>query len=877
MRNALIVGWKEFKTFFQTPIGWVILFAFTGIAGWFFFAAGEFFIQKQASMRGLFQFLPWLFLFYAPAITMRLWAEERRAGTVETLLTLPLKDWEIAVGKYLAAVGLVATWLLCLTPFAGVVCYFGDPDLGPIVGGFIGALLLGSAYAAIGIAASSLTENQIISLVVGVVGSFFFLLCGFDAVVGVFPDAIGGFLYQLSLSTHFHAITRGVIDFRDALYYVTFIGCFIALNVWAVRRQRGKGLTVALTVGIALVVNYLGSSVATRLDLTEDGRYTLSAATERVLGRLEDDLRITAYLSSDVPANFTNTRRDIEDLVHEFEAHARGKLRVEVVDPDVSDDLKKAAEAAGIQPVQMNAADTDKVEVKLAYLGLVIEYGTKSDKLPAIGGTDMLEYDLIRRISKMTRKGDLKIAWQVNDPFGGMQVPGMQRPPSQDRHSPTGDLGEMDAALKSEYETTTVDLKSKVADDIKAVILCNAGAGLNDVQKFHLDQFLLRGGGLVVMAEGSEPMNFGGGMGGGGSPFMRSAAQKLPDDFFDHYGFKISKDAIIDLQCAQIPRREPGLPFQVMVHYPGFPLVVGDSIDQEHPLSSRFSDIAFLWPSSVVFSPKPGVKSYDLVKSSKHAKQLEGFIDVSFDKLMEDVKTEELQAAYDKQFTLAGLLEGEFQSFFTARALPTEIVEGKPADDHAGHDHANEDGASPFDLLPGDDQGGPRLAPSGDSDDIPGGGQLRQDAAAPDAGGVAAPPVSDGSTTAPEAGAALEQPAPKKEVDYLKSSTAPTKIVVIGTSEFVGQGLVGGQMRNDLFLQSAIDYIAADNLSSLRARRNTSSSFEEPSAGAKTMAQLLGWAAMPILLAAFGAFTHMWRRTIRPAAARRRMALLAKR
>ena len=903
MRNALVIAWKEFRTFFQTPIGWVILFVFTMLGGWFFFAVGSFFIQKQASMRGLFEFLPWLFLVYAPAVTMRLWAEERRAGTVETLLTLPLKDGELVVGKYLASVGVVAVWLLCLTPLAGVVAWFGEPDPGPILGGFIGALLLGAAYAAIGVAASAFTENQIISLVVAVVGAFMFLLMGLDPFVALFPDAVGGFLYQLSLGTHFHSIARGVLDSRDLLYYFSFIAFFLVANVWAVRRQKGRGVTLALTGGIAILVNYLAAGHFFRIDLTENDRYTLSSDTKRILGRLEDDLRLTAYLSSDVPTEFTNTRRDIEDLVREFESHTT-HLKVEVIDPDKSEELKKAAEAAGIRAAQINSANTDKLEVKVAYLGMTIEYGSITEKLPFVPDTQTLEYDLVRRIAKMTRKGPSKIAWQLNDPFGGMQIPGMQRPPSQDRHSPSGDLAAMDAALKTEYDTTTTDLKSKVPDDVKVVILCNAGAGLNDVQKFHLDQYLMRGGGLIVLAEGSEPMSFGGGMGGGGSPFMRSAAEKLPDDFLQHFGVKINKDVVVDLQCAQIPRRLPDFPIPVYVPYPGFPMVVGDSIDQDHPISARMSDIVFLWPSSIELSPKPGVKATELVKSSSKAKKLDGFIDVSFEKLLDETNPESAPETYTGQYLLAGLLEGDFQSFFTARPLPTEIVEGKPADGAHSADDGHDHGGLPFDLMGGDPpgegggpsstgdedpsgarRGGPRLderpAPrvggSATADeDIPGGGLLRLQETPTEAAPVAPPTAPPDAPTAPQGGSPAPVVEPAKEVDYLKSTTTPAKIVVIGTSEFAGEGLVGGRMRNDLFLQSAIDYIAAESLTNLRAKRIESSSFEDPSPAAKNAAWIFGWFATPLLLAALGFFTFTWRRNIRPAAARRRMAAMAK-
>jgi len=886
MRNSLTVAWKEFRTFFQTPIGWVILFFFTLIGGLLFFVAGRFFVQRDASLRGLFEWLPILFLFYAPAITMRLWAEERRAGTVETLLTLPLKDWEIVVGKYLAAVGLIAVWLLCLSPLALVVGWFGDPDMGPVLGGFLGALFLGGAYAAIGVAASAFTENQIVAFVISLVGSFVCYAIGFDLFVGLFPEAIGGFLFNLSLDTHFRSISRGILDSRDLLYYLSFIAFFLVINVWAVRREKGKGLTVVLALPIALLVNYLAVGHFFRIDLTDDSRYTLSADTKRVLAGLKDDLRITAFLSSDVPAQFSNTRRDVEDLVREFESNAKSRLRVEVLDPSKNAELKEQAKTAGMIEAELNAADSDKLEIKKAFLGIMVEYSGKKEKLPFVGGTDMLEYDLISRIARMSRTHAVKVAWQLNDPFGGMQIPNMPRPPQQDRHSPQGDLQGIDQGLKTEFETTTVDLKSKVPDDVDVVLLCNAGGGLSDVQQFHLDQYLMRGGNLVVMAEGSEPMNFGGMGGGGGSPTMRSGAQKLPDAFFEHYGFKIEKNSVIDLQCMTIRRPNADSPFTAYSPYPGFPLVVSDSIDQDHPMSARMSDLLFLFPSQVSFLGKPLTRHTDLVKTSKRAKKVDGFIDLSFEKIVDTIKTEADVAAFDGQFTLAGLVEvdANFPSFFTARSLPSELSEPDHAgDDHAGHDHGE---GSPFgDLIdPGEDAngGGPRGGSEG-NDGGAGSGESRggprldplQDAPVP-------PPAGDAKPTAPDAQApAVAPPAPaveppKKEIDWVKNSSAPAKIVVIGTSDFARNDLVGGNFSNGVFVLNSVDFLVSEGLSDLRARRVASASFEVPSDFAKSMALALGWFTAPLLLAALGFFTFVWRRTIRPAAARRRMAAMGR-
>lgn len=926
MRNALIVAWKEFRTFFQTPIAYVILFIFTAIGSWWFFMLNGFFAQREASIRGLLFTFPWLFLFLAPAITMRLWAEERRIGTIETLLTLPMRDWEIAVGKFLASLGLIAVWLVTLLPLVGVVFALGSPDRGPIIGGMFAALLLGGGYAAIGLAASAITENQIISLVVALALCFFFYLVGSEWVVPLFPDAIGGFLHNLSMHVHFESITRGVVDSRDLLFYLSFIAFFLTANVALIRRRRGSGTTVLLAAGILLFANYLTSSHFFRIDLTKGGRYTLSTATKRVLGSLDDDLRLTAYLSGKVPSNFANVRRDIEDTVHEFESYAKDKhLKVEIVDTDKSEKEKEAATKAGIEPRTLPGGSEDELNLKASYLGIVVEYRDKSEKLPFIGGTDTLEYDLIRRVAKITRKGSVKIAWQVSDPMAGMNFPGMAHPPGSDKHTPSTDLRAIDQYMKEECETTTVDLKSRVPDDVKVVVLCNP-EGMTDTQKFWADQFLMRGGGLIVLADGSQIQSFGGMPGGQGNPLMRSGNDKLPEDFFSHYGFTINKDVVLDLQCAGI--RWEGRP----VRYPGFVVATANSIDQDHPITANFTGFMFMWPSSITLSPKPGVKAIELVRSSDQAKHLENFMMLSPAQILPDSKekAQVMMQEYKNRYVLAGLLEGEFQSYFVAHPVPKEVVEGKPAP-ASGPDAIDPAAGieSPFPVAPADDKkesdeakakskpeegdakeksksddggakpdgdtkpsgGGPRV----DDEDVPGGGVAQAQNAPP--APVPAPAPAPASAQDQAAGAAKGEggkvpeskaaepkkqdekaAAEKKPFEYLKQSTAPGRILVIGTSEFIADGTVRDAEANILLMLNAAGYMASsDDLSSLRAKRLDEHPFDRPSDTAKNLSFLLGGVAPPVLLIAALVLVYAWRRVWRPAASRRRMAAAAAR
>lgn len=237
MSGAMTIASKEFRTFFKTPVAYVFLCAFLALTGFTFFSS--YFSAGEASMRNFFGLLPWMFLLFIPAVSMRMWAEERKIGTIETLLTMPLPDTSIVLGKFLAALGLVAVMLLLTFPVPIIVASTaaGPVDLGPIFGGYFGALCLAGAYLAMGLFASAVTENQIVAFILGVGFALLFFIMGLPQVVSLMPTGLGEFLNQLSLKSHFENIGRGVIDTRDVLYYVSMLTFFLMLNVQAVRNR----------------------------------------------------------------------------------------------------------------------------------------------------------------------------------------------------------------------------------------------------------------------------------------------------------------------------------------------------------------------------------------------------------------------------------------------------------------------------------------------------------------------------------------------------------------------------------------------------------------------------------------------------------------
>ena len=238
MRNTYAVFKKEIKTYFNTPIAYIIITVFLLITNWLFFRG--FFIINQATMRSFFGSMPWIFLFFVPAITMRLWAEEKRSGAIELIMTLPLRDIEVILGKYLASLlFLIITIVLTFTlPIS--ISSLGEPDKGPIIGGYLGIIFLGSAYLAIGSFISSLTKNQIIAFILSIAVCFTLFIVGENIVLMNVSHNLAPFFEYLGLGSHFSSISRGVIDSRDIIYYLSIVVFFIYLNVRSVESRKWR-------------------------------------------------------------------------------------------------------------------------------------------------------------------------------------------------------------------------------------------------------------------------------------------------------------------------------------------------------------------------------------------------------------------------------------------------------------------------------------------------------------------------------------------------------------------------------------------------------------------------------------------------------------
>ena len=234
MNEMMAIMRRELRSYFLTPVAYVFIVIFLVLTSTFTFYLGGFYERSQADLAPFFNFHPWLYLFLVPALSMRLWAEERKSGSIELLMTMPVEIWQAVAGKFLAAWAFTGLALALTFPIWITVNYLGDPDNGAVIAAYIGSLLMAGGFLAVGSCISATTKNQVIAFILAVVACFLLLLAGFPLVLDVFsawaPQPLVDAIASLSFLTHFANISKGVIDLRDLVYFGLLIGVMLYAN-----------------------------------------------------------------------------------------------------------------------------------------------------------------------------------------------------------------------------------------------------------------------------------------------------------------------------------------------------------------------------------------------------------------------------------------------------------------------------------------------------------------------------------------------------------------------------------------------------------------------------------------------------------------------
>lgn len=430
MSAVLTVARKEFRTLFRSPVAVMFLGTFLVAVLFTFFTWSTFWARNLADARPLFAWLPLLLVFLVSAVAMRSWAEERRSGTLEVLLTMPVRTVDLVLGKFVAGMALIGAALLFTFPIPWMVSVIGPLDWGPVLGGYVGALLLGAAYLSIGLCVSARTDNQVVALMTTLLIGGTMYVIGTARIGGLFDAGTAETLAALGSGARFESIERGVVDLRDVAYYAAITVTCLALNVWfldsrrldpgsesGAARARAGRLLVALVAGNAVAANVWLAPVRTlRVDLTEHGDYTLSAATKAILAASPEPVVIQGFFSARTHELLSPLVPRLRDLLAEYEVAGGDRVTVSFADPSEDEALEEEiGEQYGIRSVPFGVADRHSQGVVNAFFHVLVRTGDKyevlsfaelvevrpeNDKMDVQLGN--VEYDITRAVKKVT-------------------------------------------------------------------------------------------------------------------------------------------------------------------------------------------------------------------------------------------------------------------------------------------------------------------------------------------------------------------------------------------------------------------------------------------------------------------------------------------
>ncbi|SMF64576.1 ABC-2 type transport system permease protein [Alteromonadaceae bacterium Bs31] len=404
-KSAMHIAAKELKLFFASPIGYLFLGVFVAATLFIFFWWKSYFARNIADVRPMFEAMPVLLIFLSAALTMRMWSEERRSGTLEHVITLPVSTWQFVKGKFIACKVLLLIALLLTLPLPITISMIGNLDWGPVLSAYFATVLLGSAYLAIGLFISSRSDNQIVSLILTVLVCGLFYILGSNVFLDLVNTKTGELLRSLGSGSRFESITRGVLDIRDFYYYISIAVLFLVLNRYSLEKDRWADdgdkkyhlrwkLATGLILGNILALNFVLAPIsALRIDTTEGKIYSISDATRGYLNQLQEPLLIRGYFSAKTHPLLAPLVPEIQDLLKEYAQQNRGQVLVEIIDPATNAEAEEEAGSKyGIRPDPIRVADRYQSSIVNSYFSILVQYG---DEYKVLGFRDLIEVKTI--------------------------------------------------------------------------------------------------------------------------------------------------------------------------------------------------------------------------------------------------------------------------------------------------------------------------------------------------------------------------------------------------------------------------------------------------------------------------------------------------
>lgn len=470
---------RDLRLYFSNPTGYVFITLFIFLSAAAAFWQERFFLNNLANLDQLNNVFPYLLLFFVPAITMGVWADERKQGTDELLLTLPATDAEIVVGKYLSTLGIYSAALVLSLSHLVVLFWLGNPDLGLMIGNYIGYWLLGAAFIAVGTLASLLSSNATVAFILGAIFCAFFVYV--ESIFGVFGRAAQSAGARVAVFEHFGDFGRGVVSLPGLLYFLSIVGLFLYLNVVLLGRRHWRPApgeagpramwthhAVRLVALVVAVVgfNVLASRTGARIDVTAGHLHSLSKETRDLIDQIspERPVFIQAYLSKEVPKQYVQTRENLVGFLKELDAVGGERVQLYIHDTEpYSDEAREAREKFGITSYDVQEVESAQANTMKVYMGVAFTCGAEEDVIPFFDKGLPTEYELARSVRVVARTQRKRIA-VVNTQvkmFGGFDFNNFSSTPEWP----------VVEELKKQYDVVQIAATDSITDQFDGILV----------------------------------------------------------------------------------------------------------------------------------------------------------------------------------------------------------------------------------------------------------------------------------------------------------------------------------------------------------------------------------------------------------------------
>lgn len=686
---------REIKSFFGSVTGYLVMAVFLLLTGLFLFVfEGDFNILNSGynDLTPFFTLAPWILIFLIPAVTMRSFSDERKQGTLELLLTKPLSLWQIVLGKFSGAWVLIVLTIVPTLIYIYVLNNLGYPpgniDWGSTLGAYIGLLFLITAYASIGIFTSTLSENQIVAFILAVVLCFTFYF-GFEGLSQLSQNQ-NHFIASLGMESHYRSMSRGVLDTRDLLYFISVAFLFLFATVLRLKTLNWVGSTkwktfakLPVVLLVALLLNWFGQSIFKRWDLTEDKRYTLSEATLDILNQIDSPLFIDVFLEGKFPAEIKRLQAETRQLLEEFRAY-NSEIQFQFINPiEESDDSENIIDgffSRGMPPMQVTVEERGKQTQEMVFPWAVAYSGNRDTQISLIknkvmGSGSESVMNSIQRLEFVFAEAFQKVLYDKSKKIAVLKGNGQP----QDVY-----LGDALLTLRENYFIAPFTLDSVASNpektlqqlfDYDLALMVKPTEPFSDAEKLVLDQYIMKGGKMIWMVD-MVNIEMDSLYNETGSTLAFPRDLQLQDMFFK-YGFRINPALVKDIMATPIALAsgESGSATQY-TQYPWMyaPMIYSNS---NHPIVHNLEGVKmdFVNPIDTL---KNNIKKTVLLQSSEYSKSVGTPIEVSLEMVLERPEPEEFLGKGN--LPVAVLLEGHFTSAFQNRVMPfkTQWIETSP-------------------------------------------------------------------------------------------------------------------------------------------------------------------------------------------------------